>query len=111
MKESYDEGLTNHIVSESCAGSGNRVGEALTGECAGWVLSSESVYFKSCADAIHIGGRQHRTNRQGEGCTGAAGSETPCMHGRTTYGNREALCLPLQGSGEGRIANLGRVRQ
>jgi len=40
MKESYNEGLANHIDPESCVDYGNIIGEALTGESVGWVLSS-----------------------------------------------------------------------
>jgi len=40
MKESYNEGLANHIDPESCVDHGNIIGEALTGESVGWVLSS-----------------------------------------------------------------------
>jgi len=32
MKESYDEGLANHIGPESWVGNGNIISEALTGE-------------------------------------------------------------------------------
>lgn len=38
MKESYNEGLANHIDPESCVDNGNIIGEALTGESVGWVL-------------------------------------------------------------------------
>jgi DDE superfamily endonuclease len=48
MKESYDEGLANHIGPESCAGSRKVTREALTGVCAGWVLSPEKVYSLGC---------------------------------------------------------------
>ena len=41
MKESHDEGLAIHIGPESCAGIRKGIGEALTGESAGWVLSPE----------------------------------------------------------------------
>ena len=41
MKVSNNKGIANHIGPESCAGEGNRTGEALTGEQAGWVLSPE----------------------------------------------------------------------
>jgi len=37
MKESYGEGLANHIGPESCGGDSNGVAEALTGERAGRV--------------------------------------------------------------------------
>lgn len=41
MREPYAEGLTTHGDPESCAGSREAVGEALTGARAGWVLSRE----------------------------------------------------------------------
>lgn len=41
MKVSNSKGLANHIGPESCAGGSNPLGEALTGERAGWVLSRE----------------------------------------------------------------------
>jgi hypothetical protein len=46
MKESYDEGLANHIGSESCGGGSNAMAEALTGVRAGRVLSRE-ILLKS----------------------------------------------------------------
>ena len=91
MKESDNEGLANHIGPESCAGSGNTAGEALTGVRAGWVLSLERDTYNLGADAVLVSGRQHCTHRYGKECTVPAGSETPCMHGTTTYRNREAL--------------------
>ena len=41
MKEPDGEGVANHTDPESCAGGRKSVGEALTGERAGRVLSSE----------------------------------------------------------------------
>jgi hypothetical protein len=41
MKESYGKDLASHPGPESCAGSGNGAGEALTGVHAGQVLSCE----------------------------------------------------------------------
>ena len=41
MKEPYMEGVANRHGPESCAGDGNVAGEALTGESAGRLLSSE----------------------------------------------------------------------
>ena len=46
MKESYDEGLANHIGPESCGGGSNAMAEALTGVRAGRVLSRE-ILLKS----------------------------------------------------------------
>jgi hypothetical protein len=48
MKESYDEGIASHIGPETCAGSRKVTREALTGVCAGWVLSPEKVYSLGC---------------------------------------------------------------
>jgi hypothetical protein len=90
MKESYDEGLANHIGPESCAVIGNGISEALTGESAGWVLSLVRDVNPS-ADVLQICRRQHLMNRYGEGYGGSAGSETPCMHGDSLGGNRETL--------------------
>ena len=41
MKEPYKKGVAYHLDPESCAGAGNRAGEALTGAHAGQPLSSE----------------------------------------------------------------------
>ena len=41
MKESYDEGLANHIGPESCGGGSNAMAEALTGVRAGRAVSRE----------------------------------------------------------------------
>lgn len=63
MKESYDEGLANHIGPESCAGSRKDTREALTGVCAGGVLSLEK-FIAWDADTVHPGGRQHQVGRK-----------------------------------------------
>jgi hypothetical protein len=109
MKESYDEGLANHIGPESCGDNGNIIGEVLTGEIAGWVLSPVRDVNPS-ADVLQVCRRQHHINRYGEGCEGSAGSETPCMHGNSLGGNREAL-YPACGDGaEARMENPKGVR-
>lgn len=46
MKVPYDEGIASHIGPESCADARKGIGEALTGEKAGQVLSRENG-FKS----------------------------------------------------------------
>jgi hypothetical protein len=58
MKESCDEGLANHIGPESCVDNGNIIGEALTGESVGWVLSPVRDPNPS-ADALQVCRRQH----------------------------------------------------
>jgi len=79
MKVSYDEGLASHVGSESCVGVREDSGEALTGESAGWVLSSEILNVRD-ADAVMSRGRQHRPIRHREGRSGPAESQTPGTH-------------------------------
>ena len=59
MQEPYAEGLANHSDRESCAGTREGAREALTGACAGWVLSLEKLILEQSADAVIMGGRQH----------------------------------------------------
>lgn len=102
MKESYNEDSANHVGPESCASSGNSLGEALTGVRTGRVLSPESTGIHLSADALQERRRPHRLHCNGEMQPDSAGSETSCMYGNTLYGNRETLCLPrkLLGSHE-----------
>jgi hypothetical protein len=76
MKESYVKGLANHDGPESCVEWSNPLGEALTGESAGWVLSREKGLVRD-ADLVEVGGRQQPTNRNGKGRWYPARSETP----------------------------------
>ncbi len=46
MKESYGEGLANHISLESCGNCSNVVAEALTEGSTGGLLSSEITSFR-----------------------------------------------------------------
>ena len=46
MKESYGEGVASHTGPESCGGDSNVTAEALTGEHAGGLLSSEIKSFR-----------------------------------------------------------------
>jgi len=79
MKESYNEGIANHISPESCVDCGNMVSEVLTRESAGWVLSPEKD-LGSSADDFQEHGKHYLVNRYGEGYEDSAGSEIPCMH-------------------------------
>ena len=76
MKEPYEEGRANHLGSESCAGDGNGVREALTGERAGPVLSPEIRVQLPGADAVPTRGRRYGSARHGKGRTDLAGSQT-----------------------------------
>src|ERR1700683_785128 len=94
MKVLYIEGLANHIGSESCIDVRKGVGEALTGERAGWVLSCEIDApprggLLRGADAVEISGRQNSRRRHGKTFRAPARSRTPRMYGCTLLGNRE----------------------
>src|SRR5215218_7993046 len=93
MKVLNGEGLATHAGSESCVGSSNRAGEALTGGRAGRVLSREkkTPLWRGVlgADALEVSGRLHRACRNREARLGLARSETPNMYGRISHGNRE----------------------
>ena len=97
MKVSYDEGLASHIGPESCGGVREGVVEALTGERAGWVLSSEILIVRE-ADALMSCGRLHRAKRQRELRTVPAESKTPGTRRSTSRGwSRTAASSHLRG--------------
>lgn len=106
MKEPYSEGLASHAGPESCA-VGRKAGrEALTGVCAGRVLSLEKIVVRG-ADAVFAGGRQHRAFRQGEKSTGPAWSETSRMHRTTSRENRE---IPGSPRADGALGRVGKSK-
>ena len=71
----YGEGVAIHTGPESCADGRKAVGEALTGEHAGQVLSGVSK-FQSGADAVTVSRRQYGTVRHRERRADPAPSET-----------------------------------
>jgi hypothetical protein len=101
MKVSNVKGLANHDDLESCVGTRKSVGEALTGESAGWVLSREKQLVRD-ADPVRRRGRPQSTLRFGKGHWYPARSETPSMHGSNLRENREILRPP-------KLARLGRI--
>ncbi len=106
MQESYGEGLANHAGPESCGTVGNGSPEALTGVCAGWVLSPEKDDQLAGADALLECGRQHRSHRNRKVAADPTGSETPGMHSSSSHGKREIPRLTsLQYRGEVRTKN------
>lgn len=72
MKEPHGEGVATHTGPESCVGARKDVGEALTGEGTGRVLSREmSAPARERrdvrgADAVEEGGRPHPRRRNRE---------------------------------------------
>ena len=90
MKVSNVKGLANRNGPESCGGARKGVGEALTGESAGWVLSRENNLVRD-ADPVGAGGRPQSAFRFGKERWYPARSETPGMHGSNLRENREIL--------------------
>lgn len=104
------EGVASHSGPESCAVAGNRAGEAWTGVRAGRVWSREK-HLVWGADLFGRRGRPHLWARYCE-CPGdPARSETPCMHARTSCGNREIPRLPQAVGAWGRIGKSKDVRR
>jgi len=46
MQEPYNEGVAHHVGPESCGGRGDATAEALTGESAGRLFSSEIIQIR-----------------------------------------------------------------
>ena len=95
MKESYVEGLASYGGPESCVHAREGVGEALTGERAGRVLSRvihapwrESRVLRG-AEVVEPHRSPHRACRIGEAGMDPARSQTPCTRGNISLGNRE----------------------
>ena len=93
MKESHVKGLANHNGPESCVEWRDSLGEALTGEGVGRVLSREKGLVWD-ADPVEVRGRQQSTCRTGKGRWYPARSETPGRHGNNLRENREILRPP-----------------
>ena len=94
MRELYAEGVATHGGPESCAGVRKGVGEALTGVRAGWVIEPRNQRNRG-ADAVPVGGRQHRRRRYREAPADPARSENLCMCGAFMSENRESPRSPV----------------
>jgi hypothetical protein len=116
MKESYVEGLASYGGPESCVHIREGVGEALTGEKAGRVLSCEidalrrEMQVDRGAEAVETCRRPHRACRIGEASADPAQSETPSMRGHISRGNREVSGSSATSSAE-RIGKPKGVRR
>jgi len=102
MKESYAKGRASHGDPESCAGTREGSGEALTGAHTGGVLSRENRHIQG-ADAVVLSGRQHLHERNGEFMETPARSKTSSMCGTSMRENRETSCPPPGNGPGGRI--------
>jgi hypothetical protein len=110
MKVSYIEDLANHNGPESCAGAGNCVGEALTGEDAGQVLNREMLNNFGAPTLVDGSGRPHQRHRYREMTLSSARSQTLSMHRNTSRGNREIPWTTRQGD-LARIENSKEVKR
>src|SRR5665213_530468 len=96
MKESDIEGVASHDGPESCVGVREDVGEALTGVHAGRAIEPRNVSLVWGADAVSLGGRQHRWPRYRELPADPARSKNPSMCGASMRENREVPCPPVR---------------
>ena len=87
MKVSCNKGVASHVGPESCVDVREDIGEALTGESAGRVLSLENVILRN-ADAVSSGGRQQRSIRLCEDRSHSAWSQTPRTHRSISQGRQ-----------------------
>ena len=110
MEKSYGEDLASHTDPESCTVAREGGCEALTGACAGGLLSREIIRVRG-ADVVSVSGRPHPMPRYGERYGDPARSETLCMHRNTARENREIPCLPVGYGTAGRIGKSKDVSQ
>ena len=95
MRTSCIEGVAIHGDLESCAGVREDAGEALTEGNVGGVIEPRNQSFWG-ADAVSLGGRQHRRRRYRESPAGPARSENLGMHGIFMRENREIPRSPAR---------------
>ncbi len=110
MKESYGEDLASYTDPESCAVARKGGREALTGACAGGLLSREIIRVRG-VDVVSVSGRPHPMPRYGKRYGDPARSENLSMHRNTSRENREIPCLPVNYGVAGRIGKSQDARQ
>ena len=98
MKESYGEDLASHTDPESCTVARKGGREALTGACAGELLSREILRNRG-ADAVPVSGRLYPIFRHGKRYGDLARSKNLSMYRNTSRENREIPCLPVRYGG------------
>lgn len=110
MKESYGEDLASHTDPESCTVVRKGGREALTGACAGGLLSREIIPVRG-ADAVSVSGRPYPIPRYGKRYGDLARSQNPGMHRNTARENREIPCSLVRDGTTGRIGKSEDPRQ
>ncbi len=94
MEESHAEGLATHGDPESCVGTREGDGEALTGARVGRAMEPRNHRDRG-ADVVYGNGRQHHQQRYREWLVDPARSENHGMHGTSLRENREVSCPPI----------------
>src|SRR4029434_8687301 len=95
MQESYGEDRASHTDPESCTIVRKGGREALTGACAGGLLSREIILIRG-ADVVSVSGRPHSMARYAKRHGDLARSKNLCMYRNTSRENREIPCLPVK---------------
>ena len=101
MQESYGEDLASHTDPESYTVARKDGRRALTGACAGRLLSRDILIVRG-ADAVPVRGRPHLSSRHGKRAENLARAKNPSMHRNTSRENREIPCLPVRDGAAGR---------
>jgi hypothetical protein len=104
----YGEGLANHADPESCAVRREGQGEALAGECAGWVIEPRKSIDQGADAVASAEGKMRRHAKRVP--TRPCVVEDPSMCRSSLHGNREISPLtdarvarwPASGKPEGR---------
>jgi hypothetical protein len=99
MKESYNKGIASHVGPESCLDDPRGRREALTGESAGGLLSSEITLIRWPRQwSVSEGNRCGRVKNASVHTPG--GVKEPGMRGHFPHENRETSERRLRDSGE-----------
>jgi RNA-directed DNA polymerase len=101
MKESYRKGTASHPDPESCGSGRKASAEALTGAHAGQPSSCE-IRQSGVPTPLSYAEGNTGIGASGEPVTDPAQSETLCMRGNSSHGNREIPSLPDTGGVPGR---------
>jgi hypothetical protein len=99
MRELDGEGVAIHVGPESCVRVREGAGEALTGVRAGWAIEPRKLNKVRGADAVTLGGRQHRQRRYRESLLDPARSENLGTYGISMRENREVPRLLARSGG------------
>jgi RNA-directed DNA polymerase len=101
MKESHGKGPASHPDPESCAGGREAGSEALTGAHAGQPSSCE-IRQSGVPTPLSEAEGHTGIGATGEPVADPAQSETLCMRGNSSHGNREIPTLPIADGAMGR---------